>query len=75
MPNSSAELVTDPLADFNQLAGDWVFGDADGIIVGSRAEIEPLMDTAEAIVRNEGAARNRPIMSHISPSALLVMPL
>ena len=52
-----------------------MFGDADGIIVGSRAEIEPLMDTAEAIVRNEGAARNRPIMSHISPSALLVMPL
>jgi hypothetical protein len=34
-------------------AGDWIFGDSDGIIVGARSEIEPLMPTAEAIVRNE----------------------
>lgn len=48
VPVSCGGVAVDP--------GDWVFGDADGIIVGSRAEIEPLLPTAEAIVRNEEAA-------------------
>jgi 4-hydroxy-4-methyl-2-oxoglutarate aldolase len=48
VPVSCGGVAVDP--------GDWVFGDADGIIVGSRAEIEPLLPTAEAIVRNEDAA-------------------
>ena len=48
--------------------GDWVFGDSDGVIVGSRAEFEACLDTAEAIVRNEEAAvvqpRSTPTNSH-----------
>lgn len=48
VPVSCGGVAVDP--------GDWVFGDADGIIVGTRSEIEPLLPTAEAIVRNEEAA-------------------
>ena len=36
--------------------GDWVFGDQDGIIVGTQAEFEQALPTAEAIVQLEEMA-------------------